>query len=630
MKKIIVLLAFCLTLLAEDIIVFENEYKVLQLDNKVKKLVVGNKEIMNISILGSSSKSKTTLKLFGKKSGNTSILITYRDNSIQNFHVYINQNLGFIQKMINTIEPNLALSKVGDGSTVISGKFRDPHEKKRIYKLLVSAGIDLNTLMDITSTNKINKMIRTKLYLVEINNNRAKDLGGVTGLSYFSEYGSMAMNGAAANSATFSGWLLDNVGAFSTPNGGGLVGSLNFLQSKGIAKILDDTVLITTEDKNASFHVGGKVYIPVGMTQGNGGYPMIQLEEKEYGLRLTLKTDFLEKENYMHVDVNIEDSQFDPNKDHDIQLGTGGFGSDPVVVPSFLSKDISTDVVAKSGSVIALGGRLHNEDIDIEEKIPFLGDIPIIGALFTHTVKSKKQNDLLFFLVPEIVDANEDIDDSHFYRDFKEESLVFNDGLIDVNSPSDSNSSDFIFTEEEVSADENTTSSAVVIEYESAENNITTNVDADKIEDVQINTPIIVTEDIKIVIPKESVTTSQVEEGDVDDNKSEVVQEELLDAEPIAVEPSIKNEVVVEKAPIEETKSNALQQYKVKVKNIYVRSKPQDGYPAQVWAQGHPFTVESEEVVDSHVWMKIKQDCKDECTPVKEELWISKKYTEEL
>jgi len=567
-KVILFLMILPLSLIAKDIVVYENEYLVLPLEKSIKKLIVGNKDIINVSMLSAGARSKT-LKLFGKKSGNTSILIVNRDGTLDNYHVYVNQNLGYIQKMINVIEPNLYISRVGDGSTVISGKFRDPHQKKRVYGLLEKAGLDLEKLMDITNTDKVNKMIRTKLYLVEINNNRAEDLGGVTGLGYFDDHTKIGINGGAVNGATFSGWLLDNQGQFSTSGHNGLVANLNFLESKGVAKILDDTVLITTEDKNASFHVGGEVYIPIGMTQTNGGYPTIQLEEKEYGLRLTLTTSFLEKDGFMHMNISIVDSEFDPNKAHNVQLGVGGFGSEPIEVPSFISKHIDTDVVSKSGELIALGGRLHTEDVDYEEKIPFLGDIPILGALFTRNVNSKKQNDLLFFLVPEIVDANEDINDTMFYKDFKDEATNLHEVIIDTN-------------------DENITepiNNDVVIENSSEDISQVIEVPEESNEDDEYN----------------SMIKNNVQ---LEDKKESIVQDKETKAQD-------SKEVA---ASINTTK-------------IYIRTKPVDGKRVQVWVDGHKFTYDDEVDVDGHTWVKIKKDCQnDDCVNVIQELWVAKKY----
>jgi pilus assembly protein CpaC len=560
MKKIILLVSFVLSLLADDIVVFNNEYNILTLDKKVKKLIVGNKDMINVSLLSTSTTSETLLKIFGKTTGNTSILIMYRDGSIQNYHVYVNQNLGFIEKMINTIEPNLHMSKVGDGSTVISGTFENPHDKKRIYALLESAGVNLKTLMDLTETKTVNKMVRTKLYLVQINNQKAEDMGGVTGLGFFSDYIDLAVNPLAANGATFSGWLLDNTARFTSQKGKSVNGTLNFLVENGIGKVLDDTVLMTTEDENASFRVGGEVYIPTGIAQNQGFAPTILVEEKEYGLELKLKSDFMEKDGFIHINVNIEDSEFDSDATHDVQLGDG------VVIPAFISKNIDTNVVVKSGQVIVLGGRLHTENTDREEKVPFLGDIPLLGELFKHTVTSDRTNDLLFFLVPEIVDANENIDDTHFYEEFKKDAKNFHKEVLDFNSSKNE---------------------PLVV----------------------LNDTNVTKEDVKKTILEDDTMLIEVEDNSIstDDTKNEVI---------VAEE---ENEATELEKPISK--------YSVLSEKIFLREKPLTGKRVLVWSKGHQFIATEEESVNGSVWLKIKEDCSDSCSEVSQELWISKKYT---
>ncbi len=589
MKKIILILLTIINLFADDVVVFNNEYKVLELDKKVSKLLIGNQEMINVSVLSTSRSKKTTLKIFGKKSGNTSILIKYRDGSLQNYHVYINENLGFIQKMINMIEPTLELSKVGDGSTVITGSFKDPHNKRRIYTILENGGIDVKKLMDLTTTTKVNKMVRTKLYLVEINNQKAKDLGGVTGMGFFSEYLKVAVNPGAANSATFSGFLLDNTGSFTAQKGNSVSGTLNFLQESGIGTILDDTVLMTTEDENASFRVGGDVYIPIGVTQNIGGLaPTIQLEEKKYGLFLNLKSQFMEKENFIHINVDIKDSEFDTNKDHDVQLG------EYIIVPSFISKDINTNVVVKSGQVIVLGGRLHTEEVEREEKVPFLGDIPWLGELFTHTVSGTKENDLLFFLVPEIIDANDNIDDTPFYKEFKDESNKFHTQAYSLD---DRKEQEEVTKAEKVSVTE-VDNEVVIIEVEENKSNL----------------------------EKSSKKESKPQEVSVYD---EVLNQEKI---PEAKKQKIEKKIVSTDKKVATIKksSDSIVQYEVTRNKTFLRSRPVDGRRDKVWIQGHKFTISDKKVIDGVTWMKIKENCFKECVPETKELWISETVSKKI
>ena len=591
MKKIILLLGICLNLLANDILVFHNEYQVLELHKKIKKLIVGNRDIINVSLLGRSNQTDQKLKIFGKKNGNTSILIIYRDTTIENYHVYVNENLGFMQKMVNVIEPSIKLSKVGNGSTVIAGTFRDPHDKQRVLEILQNGGINLKRLMDLTDTVKVNKMVRTKLYLVEINNQKAKDLGGVTGLGFFNKYLKMAINPGAINAATFSGFLLDNTAAFTAATGNSVVGTLNFLQTKGIAKILDDTVLMTTEDKNASFRVGGEVYIPVGLTQNVGFAPTIQVEERKYGLRLILTSHFLETKNYMHINVNIKDSEFDTNKEHDVQLG------DNIFVPSFLSKNMRTNVVVKSGQVIALGGRLHTEDTNKVEKVPLLGDIPLLGELFKHTVSGKKTNDLIFFLVPEIVDANENLDDTHFYKEFKDSSNMFHDAILDLNNTKEDVKAATTLATDANESDLNTTEITPLIE----------------VEDNSIPSEIIVVDDnqsIKIV-PQEN-NASVISAVNVDANDTNSTGTTL----------STKKAKKVEKA--EKT------MFAISTHKVFLRSAPVDGKIVNVWILGHKFTVKNEKIINGRTWLQVDENCRQACKKVTQDYWIANRFVSQL
>ncbi|MDK9693750.1 MAG: pilus assembly protein N-terminal domain-containing protein [Sulfurimonas sp.] len=566
MKKIVLMITLCLTLFAKDIVVFENEYNVLPLEKKVEKIIVGSKEIVNVSVLNENQPSNTVLKLFGKKSGNTSILIFYNDKSIENHHIYVNQNLGYVQKMINVLEPKVFLSRVGDGSTVISGEFSDPHQKKRVYSVLENAGIDIKKLMDITRTKKVNKMIRTKLYLVEINNQKAEELGGVTGLGFFNKHTDIKLNANAPTGVTFSGFLLDNFGEFSMQTGSSVVGTLNFLQDKGIAKILDDTVLLTTEDKNASFRVGGEVYIPTGIRENGVGFPTIELEEKEYGLSLVLTTYFMEKDNFMHMDIDIKDSAFDNTASHNVQLG------EFTTVPSFVSKNIKTDIVAQSGQVIALGGRLHKEEYNQEQKIPLLGDIPLLGELFKRKVSGSKQNDLLFFLVPEIVDANENINDTHFYRDFKNSSNKLHESILDINGSKVKN-------------------------------------------------------DIKADVSTEGQSVLYVPMMDVAQEKESQAQTIEISSEEDLQTKEEPQKVAQETKRTEQESKNI---YTVASKKIFLREKPLDGKKSFVWLEGHNFTISQTKEVENSTWLKIKEDCLHECIATEKELWISQKHTKEL
>lgn len=649
---LVVLLFISSQLFAADLVVFKNEYKILKVDKPLKRITVGNKDLINVSFLHKGATKQKSLKVFGKKSGSTSLMLVYKDKSVENYHVFVNQNLGFVQNMVNEIAPAIKLQRVGDGSTVISGKFENPHQRRLVEKLLINAGIDANKTMDITKTQKMEKMVRTKLYLVEIDNSRAEDLGGAVGLGLVAPGASIGLNSAATTSATFSGFLLDNTGSLST-KGTSLSASLNFLQSKNVAKIMDDTVLLTTEDKNASFHVGGRVYIPTSLYPGTAGQaPLLQLEEKEYGLRLRLKTFFLDKENFLHLNVKIESSEFDTNQEHEVSLGNG------VVVPSFTSKNISTDIVSKAGNVIALGGRMHTETVDSRYKIPLLGDLPLIGWLFRSSGDSVRAKDLIFFLVPEIVDGNIDLDETNFYNKYKEETQRHWDSTevptskeleTRIKSVKDSYAED---EEPIVEADEVDTNTTVEITNEDREIIANEALEKEDIKDINssdasllfenqdknetikekvVDNNIIAIlennvsrEDEKEKLTAQEInTTTEVEEKNVT-TKPEVPENRELNAT-LKVEPKnevVKPEVIEPMVSVNEPKE-VEKFYRVIKKEVYLRSEAGEGFRIDSWENGHKFKSDSQKEVNGAKWLKISQDCLEECEDVEVPLWIA-------
>jgi len=287
---------------------------------------------------------------------------------------------------------------------------------------------------------------------------------------------------------------------------------------------------------------------------------MIQVEERNYGLDFHLNSKFMEIDGFLHMNINIKDSAFDPDTSRNVKLGEG------VEIPSFVSKNIQTNVVAKSGQVIVLGGRLHSEDLDQEEKIPLLGDIPLLGKLFTRSVKNVKNNDLLFFLVPEIVDANVEVDETRFYEEFKESSEQFHRDILDANATKKTPNAAPLVKKADI---EQSDDSLVVIELEEQNSQIDTFVD-------------------------ESETPHSAVEEPEELEMSEIEQKNRL--------------------------------YAVMSEKIFLRDAPLTGKRTNVWSGGHRFRAAEEKEVNGSVWLKVSEDCLENCQKVAEELWISRKY----
>jgi type IV pilus assembly protein PilQ len=80
-----------------------------------------------------------------------------------------------------------------------------------------------------------------------------------------------------------------------------------------------------------------------------------------------------------------------------VPTGSGGF------VPSIDKRELNTQVLVNNGETIVLGGVYEQESSDAVNKVPLLGDIPLLGALFRQNSKSSTKRELLIFITPKIV-----------------------------------------------------------------------------------------------------------------------------------------------------------------------------------------------------------------------------------
>ncbi len=151
-----------------------------------------------------------------------------------------------------------------------------------------------------------------------------------------------------------------------------------------MASILDETTLLTLEDQNATFHAGGTIYLKISTTTSQG-VPTTEVRNINYGLQLDIKAQNIVNNDYVSLDINTKSTQIDW-----VNTVDG--------IPSFTEKSIKTNVIVGNGSTIVLGGLISSSSQDVD-KIPLLGDIPILGALFTSKAFREGKSELVFFIL---------------------------------------------------------------------------------------------------------------------------------------------------------------------------------------------------------------------------------------
>ena len=165
---------------------------------------------------------------------------------------------------------------------------------------------------------------------------------------------------------------------------------LRLMETEGRAQVLSNPKIVTSSGSSAKISVGGKVPIPVVNNQGVGS----QMED--YGILLNvLPTIIPERNNIIDLQVQLAVSTVDYSRT--VVIGTA-------TAPSFTNRDVETHVELNSGETLVIGGLKSSARNVSEDRVPFLGKLPLIGLLFKSKDVTEEQRSLFLFITVEIVE----------------------------------------------------------------------------------------------------------------------------------------------------------------------------------------------------------------------------------
>jgi len=171
-----------------------------------------------------------------------------------------------------------------------------------------------------------------------------------------------------------------------------LMSKINLLNNTGEAKILSSPKLTTTDGQKAKFNVGGE--FPIPFTGPNGA---IEVSYKQYGITLEVKPDI--EGDIINMELKVELSDIDPSV---TILG----------VPGTKRRDTETIVQLKDSQTLAISGLFQNETSGADNKVPFLGDVPVIKHLFSSHDSDKKDRQIVVLITPHLMTAGDETDRS--------------------------------------------------------------------------------------------------------------------------------------------------------------------------------------------------------------------------
>ena len=405
MKKIIIiftLLLYTLNLYANEtktvmqkdfedkiVTVDLNGYKILKFSKSIMKIQFDSSEYIEADFLkDSTDQPLSTLKVKGKKIGKQNSIVTFYDDSIINVKFNIVKNMNDIIQLVNKLYPNIEVSQIND-TIILQGFVKNQTQKSKLIEIFEKYGIDVKTqLIDLVKDNHSTKMVRVKLYVVQIDNNNGQQLINDWNISGFND-GKTSFDGDfTANITSLTGGITAVAQRMGSKFDIGL--TLNYLRKNNAARIVNESTLIMKENQNAKFNTGGKFFIKSSTTTAEG-VPSTELKEIEYGLNITMKAKKIIENQYIDFEAMAKSDDVDYDNTVDD-------------IPGLIGNEVTTNVLIENGSTIVLAGILKIDYTKNEEKVPGLGDIPLLGQLFTSSDTRDESYDLVFFMTPEIID----------------------------------------------------------------------------------------------------------------------------------------------------------------------------------------------------------------------------------
>jgi pilus assembly protein CpaC len=357
---------------------------VLQLNYDPIRISIGDPAVVDIQELN----TPREYILNALAIGTTTLIIWDPANVPHLYNIEVVADAASLQNQLQTIFPGQDLTVSSSGEAIIlTGVIRDPIVARRALDLAQQTGARVINNLQAPPPQQILLRVRFS----EIRRSASSRLGADLFAGNVAELDQVFGDGSTATIETLSEGI---VRLFLIGQDAQLDAVITALKAKGEFRTLAEPNLLTVEGVEASFLAGGEFPYPSVQTGAQNGAVTIQF--REFGVRLTF-TPTITNAGAVHLKVEPEVSTLDFANG----LQISGFS-----IPSLLTRRATSEVELRPGQHLAIAGLMDNTISDAVSKIPLLGDLPIIGALFRSKVNEQERTELLVIVTPYVIEPS--------------------------------------------------------------------------------------------------------------------------------------------------------------------------------------------------------------------------------
>jgi pilus assembly protein CpaC len=362
-------------------------------------VTVGDPEVADVNVL-----TDRSLSILGRKSGTTRVT-AYGEGKklIGMFDVEVSYDTSMLSAEITRRFSHAGIRvATANGKILLTGTSPDAVTLDQALSVAKQFGPDVINSVSVDSPQQVMLEVR----FVEASRQASRELGlqwNVFGSSGAANIGNnrQAIGLPIVNPGSQPGGGISAAGLLSgaAPFGVGVArfiaggittdAFINALEQQGLARSLAEPNLTALSGDTASFLAGGEYPIPVAGSLGS-----VTVEYKRYGVGLAFTPTVL-KGGLINLKIVPEVSQFDAT--HNVSLGNG------LSVPALIVRRADTTVELRDGQSFVIGGLLQNTTTTGQDQLPWLGDVPILGALFSSKSYQKQETDLAIIVTPRLV-----------------------------------------------------------------------------------------------------------------------------------------------------------------------------------------------------------------------------------